>query len=81
MALVLAGVSVALARAWLTSAQEQPSAAQARQAAGTQAVQVVVAARPLGYGDKLEPEDIKLVAWPKSAVPPGALHRLLPAAP
>ncbi len=40
----------------------------------------MVAARPLGYGHKLSPEDIKLTAWPKSAVPPGALHELKPLA-
>jgi pilus assembly protein CpaB len=79
VALVLAGVSVALARAWLTSAQvRQASAADSERAGGPKTVQVVVAARPLRYGDKLRPEDIKLAAWPKSAVPTGALHRLEP---
>jgi pilus assembly protein CpaB len=79
VALVLAGISVALARAWLTSIQDrQPSAAQSRPAAGPEAIQIVVAARPLRYGDKLGPADIKLAAWPKSTVPTGALHRLEP---
>ncbi len=79
VALVLAGVSVALAHAWLTSVQvRQPSAALSGPSSGPEAVQVVVAARPLRYGDKLRPEDIKLAAWPKASVPPGALHRLEP---
>lgn len=77
VALVLAGISVALAHAWLTSRQVPQAAATAAQAAaGVEAIQVVVAARPLSYGHKLRPEDIKLAAWPKAAVPPGALHEL-----
>ncbi len=77
VAVVLAGISVALARAWLTSVQgRQPSTATSQPADGPEAIQLVIAARPLRYGDKLQPEDVKLAAWPKAAVPPGALHSL-----
>jgi len=77
VAVVLAGISVALARAWLMSVQvQQPSVARAEQADAPETVQVLVASRPLRYGDKLSREDIKFAAWPKSAVPPGALHKL-----
>ena len=35
-------------------------------------VEVIVAARQLGYGDALAPEDVASVAWPKASVPEGA---------
>lgn len=66
LAIVFAAVSVVLARTWLerqgaaTSAVAQPAVAR---------VPVVVAAAPLGYGDIVTPESLRLAAWPEDAVP------------
>lgn len=76
VALILAGVSVALARAWLTQAARSPVQPVAQAPSAPETVRLVVAARPLGYGDRLRASDVKLVSWPKAAVPAGALHGL-----
>jgi len=76
LAIVLAGVSVVLARAWLIETARDPANASKSETAELETVPIAVAARPLRYGDKLRPGDVRLMSWPKAAVPPGALHDL-----
>jgi pilus assembly protein CpaB len=77
LAILLAGGSVALAHAWLTLARDgQDIKATAQAADEDRTVPLAVAARALNYGDRLKPDDVKLVPWPQDAVPPGALHSL-----
>ena len=73
-AAILATVSVALAHAWLSEAARQ--AASGAEPAGPKTVPLAVAARPLRYGDRLGPGDVRLVPWPESAVPPEGLNDL-----
>ena len=76
LALVLAGTSVVLARAWLDDAARAPVSTPARAVQDQASTQLVVAARALPYGTRVRPADVKLVGWPSAAVPPGALHDL-----
>jgi pilus assembly protein CpaB len=66
LALVLAGVSVFLARNWLLD--------EARRTTGTQVVKVqttpvVVATTPLHFGSKIRREHLRVVEWPADAHP------------
>lgn len=72
LALVMASVAVVLAHAWLKAAA-RPDADLAV-AAAPKTVPVVVAAVDLDYGERLQPEHLKLVDWPKAAVPAGTFR-------
>ncbi len=78
VALVLAGISVALAHAWLSAEAGRSAPAEENGKAAPQlaTVPLAVASRTLSYGERLRPADVKLVDWPKTAVPAGALHVL-----
>ncbi|MFQ5773873.1 MAG: Flp pilus assembly protein CpaB, partial [Kiloniellaceae bacterium] len=69
LAVILAGVSVALARTWLHSRLKPDPAAQAP---GVATTRIVVAAAPLRYGDEIRREHLRLAEWPATAVPDGA---------
>src|SRR5579863_8883233 len=42
------------------------------QEAKLQSVEIVVAARPIGIGSKLDPDAVRTVRWSRDAIPPGA---------
>jgi pilus assembly protein CpaB len=71
-ALVCATVAALLSRAWLISQSAQAPAATETTAIPSRSV--VVAARDIKYGDKLNGEAIKLVSWPGDAVPSGTFR-------
>jgi pilus assembly protein CpaB len=61
VAIVLGGVAALLARNWLVTHAQSPSA-------GT----IVVAAVPLGFGAELTAENLKEISWDAGAIPQGA---------
>jgi pilus assembly protein CpaB len=69
LAAVLAGASVFLARNWI---QEQTRPVVVQQPAESNTAMVVVASKPLGFGNTVRREHLRLVKWPGDAVPEGA---------
>jgi pilus assembly protein CpaB len=70
----LAGYGVYMAQSYISETQQAIAVAQAqRPAAGPtiETVQVLVAARPLRYGEPITPADVRAVSWPADATPPG----------
>jgi pilus assembly protein CpaB len=66
------GVAVFTARAWLEGQRNlilsaRPTAAQTDT--------IVVAARPLRFGDKIENEYLREIPWPTGRLPKGAFHK------
>ncbi len=76
--LALAGFGVYMAQSYVSQTQATLAAAQARGVAmqPMQTVQVMVAARPLRYGEPITAMDVRPVNWPADAVPPGAFLTL-----
>lgn len=76
--LALAGFGVFMAKDYVNQTQAALAAAQSaganRPALNT--VQVLVATRPLRYGEPIGPADVRAAAWPADAVPPGAFLEL-----
>lgn len=77
LAALFAAVSVVLARAWL---ERQGAATMAAAPAPVELAPVVVAAKPLNYGDVVTAEALRLVSWPASGVPDGAFTEIAAAA-
>lgn len=69
LALVLGGVAVLLARAWLE--RTEPTAVAAQQPAMA-LTKVVVARTTLFFGNRINAEQLREVSWPADSVPPGA---------
>lgn len=74
LAAVLAGASVFLARNWIQE-QAQPVVVQ-QQPVETNTTLVVVASQPLGFGNSIRREDLRLVKWPGDAVPEGSFSTI-----
>lgn len=68
LALVLGGLSVFVARQWIQSKSQVRVADQP----GLELTTLVVARVPLFFGNKITPENLLEVQWPKANVPPGA---------
>src|SRR5882757_379801 len=68
---LVSGVAAMLAALVVYSALKKREAAIQR--AMVQNVQILVAAKDLRLGAKIEPNSIKLVRWSRDALPPGAL--------
>lgn len=67
LSILLGGVAVWGLRS-LSGARAEPVAAQA----AAPRTMVVVAARPIGVGERVDTLDLRLQPWPAEAVPPGA---------
>lgn len=67
LALVLGGTAAFLAYRYL----QGPTGPMAAQAAEVETVEVAVAARGMELGTVLTPEDVKMVRWPREALPTG----------
>ncbi len=74
--LLLAGLAVYLMQSHLANQQSQFAARI--QATGTvvPTAPVIIAARPLRYGEVLRPQDVAVVDWPTTALPPGVIATL-----
>lgn len=76
--LALAGFGVYMAQEYVSQTQAAIAAAQANQSGQPrlETVPVMVAARPLRYGEPIGVDAVREVAWPANAVPPGAFQTL-----
>ena len=72
--LALAGFGVFMAKGYIDQTDAAIAAAQASRQSGPsmETVQVLVAHRPIRYGEPIRMSDIRPITWPASAVPPGA---------
>jgi pilus assembly protein CpaB len=76
-AVVFGLLAVFLANAWLNNrAAEQMRDLAAHQKAAPPAHTIVVAARPLKFGDVLSSFALREIAWPEDALPAGAFGRI-----
>lgn len=69
-ALVMGLFAAVLANHWL---QTRIAAAEAEQRAGTA---VVVAAADIAFGDKIQPQHLALLYWPRDQAPDGVFHEI-----
>lgn len=80
----LAGYGVYMAQSYISETQQAIAVAQAQRPADgptIETVQVLVAARPLRYGEPITAADVRAVDWPASAAPTGiftAVEALVP---
>lgn len=74
----LAGFGVYMAQSYISQTQAAIAAAQAQRAEQPviQTTQVLVAARPLRFGEPVTAETVRSVEWPARAVPEGAYDEL-----
>ena len=68
----LAGLAVYKAKDLVGTYQSELAAARAAEANRVATKEVYVAARQLAYGEQISDKDVRLVAWPETAVPEGA---------
>jgi pilus assembly protein CpaB len=84
LGLGLAGYGVYMAQSYISQSEQAIAAAQMQIPAATpqiETIEVLVATRPLRYGEPITPEDVRMVPWPATAVPPGiftSLETLVP---
>lgn len=82
--LALAGFGVYMAQNYVSQTQAAMAAVAARNASQPAAIattMVLVAARPIRYGEPIQIADVHSVAWPVASMPPGAftdLNELVP---
>jgi pilus assembly protein CpaB len=69
--LALAGFAVYMAKNYISGYQNELAAANAAKAQIIQTVDVIVAKRPLRYGEVLKTEDVRFVKWPEQSLPEG----------
>ena len=74
LGLGLAGFAVYMAQGYIAQTQEERDRLQAAQDAAPDLVDVVVANKPLKYGDKLTREDLEVIKWQADKVPEGAFN-------
>ena len=70
-------IAVFLANTWLNNrAAEQMRNLEAQQNATTPAFTIVVASRPLRFGDELSSMSLREIAWPQNAPPAGSFSKI-----
>jgi pilus assembly protein CpaB len=70
-------IAVFLANTWLNNrAAEQMRNLEAQQNATTPAFTIVVASRPLRFGDELSSMSLREIAWPRNAPPAGSFSKI-----
>ena len=77
LGLGLAGYGVYMAQAYVNQTHAAIAAAQARQPAAGATIQttpVLVATRPLRYGEPILEADVRVVDWPSAAMPAGTFQ-------
>ncbi len=74
LGLGLAGFAVYMAKTYIESYQTALAQERAARAPSFEIAQVYVAARPLGYGERLTPQDVRLVAYPAASLPAGVFQ-------
>ncbi|MGB3147150.1 MAG: Flp pilus assembly protein CpaB [Paracoccaceae bacterium] len=76
----LAGFAVYMAQGYIATTQSERDKLLAEQAAYPKLVDVVVAKRPLAYGDRFTSADLDIVKWQADKVPKGAFNAVNAAA-
>ena len=74
ISVVFGALAVFFANAWLTNQRQNENPAVV--AAPMETSTIVVAARDLTFGEPLQPELLREIAWPKSSVPDGAFAKI-----
>ncbi len=72
LGLGLAGFAVYMAKSYIQSYQNQLALERSQRAPQIETVDVAVAVKPLQYGDRIPPEAVRMVKFPKDALPEGA---------
>lgn len=73
--LALAGGAVYMAKSYIGGYQAKLAEANSSQTQSVETVDVLVATRVLKYGEPLTAKDIRMVKWPKGAVPEGIFQK------
>lgn len=68
----LAGFAVYMAKGYVSEYQAELNAERAARADVVPTKEVYVVTRALRYGERLNPEDVRKVAWPENAIPEGS---------
>ncbi len=71
----LAGMAIYMVKDYFDTYQSELASKQAALASIVPTVDVFVATRTLRYGEKLRPEDVRIVRWPENAIPQGAFRK------
>ncbi|HEY9037359.1 MAG TPA: Flp pilus assembly protein CpaB [Roseovarius sp.] len=74
LGLGLAGFAVYMAKTYIQGYQTALEQERGARAPAFEIAQVYIAARPLAYGERLTPKDVRLVAYPAASLPPGVFH-------
>lgn len=76
--LALAGFGVYMAQQYVSQTEAAIAAVNANRTnqVSIETTDVLVAARPLRYGEPIRPSDVRAVQWPASALPPGAFREI-----
>ena len=69
---VLAGGAVYMAKNYIGAYQNELARERAARQEIVPTSDVYVANRSLKYGEALKPEDLRMVAWPQTAIPEGS---------
>ncbi|MGR3756739.1 MAG: Flp pilus assembly protein CpaB [Tranquillimonas sp.] len=72
----LAGFAVYMARDFVSASQAQLEVERATRAQIVPTQDVLVVTRPVRYGERLTPQDVRAVRWPQDAIPEGAFTDL-----
>ncbi|NKB27077.1 MAG: Flp pilus assembly protein CpaB [Rhodobacteraceae bacterium] len=68
----LAGFAVYMAQGYISENQAALEAERAARGQIVPTVQVFVLTKPVRYGERIGPKDVRTVMWPEDSVPPGA---------
>jgi pilus assembly protein CpaB len=76
--LALAGFGVYMAQAYVAQTEQAIASVRAENAArpALETVELLIASRPLRYGEPIRADDVRKIIWPASAVPEGAFKEL-----
>ncbi len=74
LGLGLAGFAVYMAKTYIQSYQNALAQERGARAPAFEIAQVYIAARPLQYGERVGPDDVKLVAYPAASLPAGVFQ-------
>jgi len=77
LGLGLAGFAVYMAQNYMAQIQAERDILVAMQAEAPELIDVVVAARPIKYGERINREDLVTIRWPADALPEGAFHMVV----
>ncbi len=77
LGLGLAGFAVYMAQDYIQQTQAEAERLRAAQEAAPAMVDVVVANKPLKYGDRFTRDDLEIIKWQADKVPEGAFHAIV----